>query len=93
MATWMPTQPGDVLILKTSRSFDTHAVGAVFKNGQQDFRGLVKVRLAAHLAEAFSMASALVVSGGRIFLCDIDTDEWSDISQGLNLDLNERKTA
>ena len=50
MTTWMPTQQGEVLILRTTRSFHTHAVGSVCKNGQQDFRGLVKVQLAAHLA-------------------------------------------
>jgi hypothetical protein len=81
MANRIPTQVGDVLILGTSRSFATHAVGRVSENGQQDFHNLVKVKHVSDRAGAVAEAKALVSPGRRIFLWNIDTGQWSEISQ------------
>ena len=80
MATPVPTQPGDVLILHTESSFSTYAVGPVSKAGQQGFSGGMRVQHVSSEAAAAAAAKALVGRGGRIFLCDIDTTEWREIS-------------
>lgn len=93
MAKQMPTHPGDVLILRTEQSFHAYVVGPVCKDGQQDFQHQEEPRYAANLDDAFAVARGLLVIGGRIFLLDIDTGEWSDVSERLNPELRERKTA
>ena len=80
MAKLIPTQVGDVLILGTSRTFATHAVGQVFRDGQQDFHSQVNVRYVPDRAGAVAEAKALVWPGRRIFFWNIDTDDWSEIS-------------
>lgn len=79
-STRMPTQVGDVLILWTSQSFAIYAVGLVSGDGQQDVHGAVNVEYVSDRAAAVAKAKALVVPGRRIFLLDIDTETWSEIS-------------
>jgi len=76
-----PTEIGDVLILRTSLSYTAYAVGPVVTAGQQDFSRSQQVRHIATHDEAVAAAKALVAPGGRIYLLDIDTAEWSEISQ------------
>ena len=76
-----PTEIGDVLILRTSQSYTVYAVGSVATAGQHDFSHSERVCHVATHAEAVTTAKALVVPGGRIHLLDIDTAEWSEISQ------------
>jgi hypothetical protein len=80
MAELMPTQVGDVLILWTHASFTVHAVGRITKDGRQDFDTHVNVRYASDRAAAVADAKALVVPGRRIFFRNLDTGEWSEIS-------------
>ena len=75
-----PTEIGDVLILRTSRSFTTYAVGSVVTAGQHDFGHSEQVRHVTTHAEAVNTARAIVAPHGRIYLLDIDTAEWSQIS-------------
>jgi hypothetical protein len=77
----MPTQVGDVLILRTeTSSLHTHAVGRVLKDGQQDFHTQTNVKYVRDRAAAVAEAKALVVPGRRIFFWDLDTRDWSEIS-------------
>jgi hypothetical protein len=68
-----PTEIGDVLILRTSRSYTVYAVGSVVTAGQHDFSHSEQVRHVLTHAEAVTTARAMVASGGRIYLLDIDT--------------------
>jgi hypothetical protein len=77
----MPTKAGDALILETNRSFTIYVVGAVSTDGQQDLGGqATDTRHVSSLAAATVLAEALLQHGGRIFRCDVDTDDWSQIS-------------
>jgi hypothetical protein len=80
MAEHVPTQVGDVLILRTDRTFSVHAVGRVSKDGQQEFRGQADVKYVGDLAAALAEARDLLVPGRRIFLLDMDSGKWSEIS-------------
>jgi hypothetical protein len=80
MAEHVPTQVGDVLILRTERTFSVHAVGRVSKDGQQEFRGQADVKYVGDLAAALAEARDLLVPGRRIFLLDMDSGKWSEIS-------------
>jgi hypothetical protein len=80
MAQRLPTQVGDVLILQTDRSFKIHAVGRISKDGQQDLHGQENVEYVTGRAAAVAKAKALLAPGRRIFLQNIDTREWSEIS-------------
>ena len=93
MANWMPTQPGDVLILKTSTSFLTHAVGPVREHHQQDFRNQPNIRHVARLSEAIAVSKDLLGPGGQIFLRNIDTGDWSTMSAMHRRMSAELKTA
>ena len=75
-----PTEIGDVLILRTSRSYTVYAVGSVVTAGQHDFSHSEQVRHVTTHAEAVDAAKAIVAPSGRIYLLDIDTAEWSQIS-------------
>ena len=75
-----PTEIGDVLILRTSLSFTVHAVGPVVAAGQHDFSKSEQVCHVASHAEAVTTAKSIVAPGRRIYLLDIDTAEWSQIS-------------
>jgi len=77
----IPTQIGDVLILRTNnRTLSIHAVGPVAKDGQQDFERQRNVKYLGGDIAAMAEARALVEPGRRIFLRNIDTGEWSEIS-------------
>jgi hypothetical protein len=76
----IPTQIGDVLILWTAQSFTVYSVGHVFTDGQQDFAGQKNVRQERDHAAAVAAAKSLVVPGRRIFILNIDTDDWSEIT-------------
>jgi hypothetical protein len=81
MAERIPTQVGDVLILETDKSFAVHAVGLVTKDGQQDFDTQVNVKYESDAVAAMAYAKVLrAQGGGRIFIRDIDTGKWSEIS-------------
>ena len=80
MTTRIPTQLGDILILRTDHSFTLHAVGQVRKDGQQDFDTHVNLKYASDRATAVADAKALVVPGRRIFFRNLDTGDWSEIS-------------
>jgi hypothetical protein len=75
-----PTKIGDVLVLRTRQSYTVYAVGVVARSGQQDFRGQPAVTHVQSHAEAVTIAKTLVTPGGRIYLFDIDTAEWSEIA-------------
>ena len=76
----IPTEVGDVLILRTEQTFSIHAIEVVTKTGQQDFRGQVHVKYVRNDEEALTEARAMWVPGRRIFLLDIDSGDWSQIS-------------
>lgn len=75
----IPTQVGDVLILWTEQSFTAYGVGLVSKNGQDNFHGGVNVEYVSDRAAAVAKAATLVRSGGRIFLLNLDSGNWSEI--------------
>jgi hypothetical protein len=75
----IPTKPGDVLIVETTDSYTIYAIGRVSKDGQQDFTNETDVKHETDRTAAVAHAKALVVRDGRIFLQNIDTDEWSQI--------------
>jgi hypothetical protein len=75
-----PTKIGDVLVLRTSQSYTIYAVGAVARSGQQDFSRQQPVAHVESQADAVKMARTLRAPGGRIYLFDIDSAEWSEIA-------------
>jgi len=81
----IPTHCGDVLILLTDQSFTLHVVGLVTTDGQQHFHTQSLVKYAVRRATAVTAAKALAV-GGRIFFLNIDTSDWSEISNHRRLD-------
>jgi len=80
MAKRIPTQVGDVLILRTDKSFTMHVVGLVSADGQQDFQGQLNLQSIVDRAVAVAAAKVLVARGRRIFFRNLDTGEWSEIS-------------
>ncbi len=81
MAKQIPTHFGDVLILQTTQSYAVHAVGRVSRDGQQDFSSETNVKYQIDYVTAVAQARALVSPGGRIFLRNIDTGDWNEISR------------
>ena len=79
MAKRIPTQLGDVLILRTTKSYTVYVVGRVSKDGQQDFGSEKDVKHESDYDTAVAQARALVAQGRRIFLRNIDADDWSEI--------------
>ena len=75
----IPTKPGDVLILRTKVSFTIYAVGSVTLDGQDDFHRDNKIHHVRSHSAAVMTAKALLTPTGRMYLLDIDTDEWSEI--------------
>jgi len=74
----LPTRIGDVLILRTDRSFAIHALGVVEADGQQDFGhgngdGVTYI---SDLGEALAEAKRLCAPGRRVFLVDVDANQW-----------------
>jgi hypothetical protein len=81
MANRIPTQIGDVLILRTERSYTIHVVGTISRDGQQDFENhQMPLKYETELAAAVTAAKTLVAAGRRIVFRNLDTDEWSMIS-------------
>jgi hypothetical protein len=80
MAKQIPTRIGDVLILRTTQSYTVYGVGRVSKDDQQDFGTHTDITYASDRAAAVAEAKALVAPGRKMFLQDIDTNEWSEIS-------------
>lgn len=80
MSKQIPTQLGDALILRTEQAFTIHVVGRVVKDGQQDFLGQADLEYVIDRAAAIAAAKALVMPGRQVFFRDIDTGEWSEIS-------------
>jgi hypothetical protein len=81
--THIPTQLGDVLILATSRSFQVHAIGMVIANGQQDFHArshTVKYLRTEGIAGAVAEAKTIVSGGRRIFLRNLDSGGWTEVT-------------
>jgi hypothetical protein len=76
----IPTQIGDVLILGTDKHYTAYTVWKISKAGQQDFDRQTTVKHVNQRAAAVAEARALVTPGRRIFLMNIDTGAWSDIS-------------
>jgi hypothetical protein len=78
----IPTRRGDVLILRThNKTFSTHAVGFVERDGQQDFnQHPLNVMYVTDGSVAVHEAKALVAPGRRIFFLNIDTGQWSVIA-------------
>jgi hypothetical protein len=70
---------GDVLILRTRRSYTLYAVGVVIRNGQDDFRRKQPVYHFSSEGEALRTAETLVAPNCRIYLRDIDTGQRSEI--------------
>ena len=80
MAKHIPTKLGDVLIVRTDQSFTIYAVGRVFNDGQRDFHGQPNVTYVSDRAAAVAEAKTLVMPGRRIFFRNLDTGDWSEIS-------------
>jgi hypothetical protein len=76
----IPTHLGDVLILRTTRSYAVHAVARVSKDGQQDFSSEANVNYEIDYVAAVAQAKALVLPRKRIFFRNIDTGDWDEIS-------------
>jgi len=76
----IPTQAGDVLILQTSQSFTIYAVGVVTRDGQQDFGVPASPTHVTDRGAAIRTAKTFLTRGRRIFLRDIDSGDWSEIS-------------
>ncbi len=74
----IPTRFGDVLILTTERAGTSHIVCPVPTDGQQTCSA--DHHLVSGRAAAVTKARSLVVPEGRIFLRDLDTGEWGEIS-------------
>ena len=75
----IPTQLGDVLILRTTHSFTVHVVGRVCMNAQQDFASQRNLKCLDAQTSALAEAKAIAVPGGRIFMRNMDTGEWCEM--------------
>jgi hypothetical protein len=76
----IPSQVGDVLILKTERGVKIHAVGRVTTAGQQDFhRSDPPPTYIVDQSEAIAAARTLVTPGRQMFLVLFESGTWSDI--------------
>ena len=63
----IPTRVGDVLILRTKKSFVVHAVRVVLKDRQRDFNGQSNVSVMTDDAAAL-MAAKTLLRGNRAAL-------------------------
>lgn len=77
----IPTQLGDVLILETARSIKVHAVGIVTRDGQQDFGTRPVVKYVNNHDMAVAEAKTIVNVGRRIYVRNLDTGGWSEVTQ------------
>jgi hypothetical protein len=79
VATNIPTQVGDVLILETVMGVKVFAVGPVIEGGQQHFHGKPDVRYLKGREAAVAAAKTLLQPGGRIYLLKLDSGTWAEI--------------
>jgi hypothetical protein len=82
MAGPIPTQRDDILILHTKTAYTVYVVGKVTQDGQQDFHGQTDAQYLHDRLAAVAAAKTLVTPQRRIFLLDIDTGQWSEITGG-----------
>ena len=66
--------------METHQSFIIHAVAQVSEDGQQQCCAHMKVKYARNRAAAVAEARAAVATGRRIFVRDLDSDNWFEIS-------------
>jgi hypothetical protein len=64
----IPTEIGDVLILRTTESYTTHAVGLISERDQQDFTSTRNLHTWSDYRAAVDHGKTLVATGGRIFV-------------------------
>jgi len=76
----IPTKRVDVLILETKdTSFRIHAVGPVVNDGEQDFFTGINVKYLRDRGSAVDTAKAMASPESRIFLRNLETNEWSEV--------------
>lgn len=75
-------QQGDVLIIQTTKSFKTFAVGRVMKDGQQSFSGQEGISYVPNLTEAIATAKTLCGRLSRVYLLNLDTNVQIEIPGG-----------
>jgi hypothetical protein len=80
----IPTQRGDVLILMTILRPASYALAMVSIDGQQDFGAGYNVMNVPDFTLAMKQAKALVLPGCRIYVLNVDTGEWTLISDGTS---------
>lgn len=78
-----------MLIVETRQSFIIHAVAQVSEDGQQQCCAQMKVNYAKDRAAAVAAARASVATGCRIFVRDLDTDNWFEISDTTQRDTSK----
>lgn len=71
---------GDVLIVRTTKTYTVHVVGLVTQAGQRDLNVNLDRLYERDYDVAVARAKALVLPGKRILANDIDRGEWSVIS-------------
>jgi hypothetical protein len=74
------TEIGDALILCSRTSFVVYAVGAVSVPGQEDFSQASNPIWAKTHDEATAIAKRRIGPGGKVYLLDTGTREWSVLS-------------
>lgn len=79
----IPTQRGDVLILLTLAPA-SYAIATVTIDGQQDFGAGYNVMKVPDFALAMKQARALALPGCRIYLVNVDTGEWTGVSDATS---------
>jgi hypothetical protein len=81
MTKLIPTRRGDILVLETKdTNFRIHAVGPVANDGDQDFFTGMNVKYIPDRGAAVDAAQAMASRGKRIFLRNLETNEWSEIA-------------
>ena len=81
----IPTQAGDVLVMRTAKSYTINMVGRILNDGQQDFQNQSDLKFEKDRGAALSIAKSLRSPGRRIFLVDVDTNISSEISDANKL--------
>jgi hypothetical protein len=77
------TDIGHALILQSRASCVVYDVGAVSAPGYEDFSHASNPSIATTLGEATTIAKGRVGAGGKIYLFDISTREWSVLASLL----------
>jgi hypothetical protein len=79
VTTPVPTKVGDALILLTRGPATNFAEGVVTRKGQVKFNLWDHVAHSITVVLAIEAAKALLRPRGRIYLVDIDSDDWSEL--------------